>query len=178
MRYPAVEELSVLKTADQIATCVDDLAATINRDYASRGELVVVGVLKGAFVFMSDLVRRLDLPISCDFIRVSSYGDQQVTSGVVKLELDLSQPVNGKHVLLVEDIVDTGLTLRYLRDSLHTRRPASVRTCALLHKREVSPDMELDYLGFTIPSEFVVGYGLDMAGRYRNLPFIGVVPPD
>ena len=171
------EQHRVLKSSTEIQARIADLGREISADYGNE-ELIVVGVLKGAFMFMSDLVRHLNLPVSCDFIRASSYGDRRATSGVVKLELDVSQPVTGKHVLLVEDIVDTGLTLTYLRENFSTRHPKSLRVCTFLHKPEMSPETHLDYVGFKIPNEFVVGYGLDLAGRYRNLPFLAALHPE
>jgi hypoxanthine phosphoribosyltransferase len=134
----------------------------------------VVGVLKGSFIFLADLVRAIDLPISIDFIGISSYQGTS-TSGVVKITSDLTRPIEGKDVLLVEDIVDTGLSMRYLLDNLATRRPASLKVCALLEKpARARVQVPIDYRGFVIGDEFVVGYGLDWDGRMRNLPFVGV----
>jgi hypoxanthine phosphoribosyltransferase len=158
---------------------VRDLGAKITSDYAGA-DLTVVGVLQGSFLFMADLVRAIDLPLKCDFLRVRSYGDQTKSSGVVQIVADLASPVAGKDLLLVEDIVDTGLTVDYLLANLQTRQPRSVKVCALLHKpaRQVVP-VPIDYLGFTIGDEFVVGYGLDFQQRYRNLPQIcTLTPPD
>lgn len=141
------------------------------------GPLTVVGVLRGAFVFTADLIRRIPRELQCDFLAVRSYGDATETTGVVELTSDLGLPVTDRHLVLVEDIVDTGLTLRYLLDLLATRAPASVRACALLSKparRRVA--VPVDFVGFEIPDQFVVGYGLDAGQRYRNLPYIGVVP--
>jgi hypoxanthine phosphoribosyltransferase len=140
------------------------------------GTLHVVGVLRGAFVFMADLVRALPREIRCDFLAVRSYGSATETSGVVEITHDLSLPISGQHVLLVEDIVDTGLTLRHLQQMLSTRQPASLHTCALLNKpsrRRV--DVTVDFVGFEVPDLFVVGYGLDLDQRYRNLPYVGVI---
>jgi hypoxanthine phosphoribosyltransferase len=137
---------------------------------------VLVGVLKGAVVFLADLMRAIEAPCECDFIAVSSYGASTRSSGIVELTKDLSMPIDGREVLVVEDIVDTGRTLTYLLRNLETRQPASVRVCALLDKaarREVP--VSLDYVGFTIPDEFVVGYGLDYAGLFRNLPYVAVL---
>jgi hypoxanthine phosphoribosyltransferase len=144
------------------------------------GSLTVIGVLKGAFVFTADLVRVLDRPMTCDFLGVRSYGDATVSSGVVEITNDLAAPISGRQVLLVEDIVDTGLTLKYLQDVLAARSPAAVLTCALLSKpsrRKI--DVRVDFVGFEIQDDFVVGYGLDAAQLYRNLPYIGVLdePP-
>src|SRR5215470_16929513 len=169
------EQVDVLYTQQQIAGRVRELAAEIERDHRGK-ELVLVGVLKGAFVFLSDLSRQIDLPLSVDFIGLSSYGEETENSGVVKITFDLSRPIEGKHVLVVEDIVDTGLTMRYLLDNLSTRHPASVKICALLHKpSRLRTRIPIQYLGFTVPDLFVVGYGLDSGEKFRNVPFIGVV---
>jgi len=169
------EEVEVLYTQQQIAGRVRELAAEIERDHRGK-ELVLVGVLKGAFVFVSDLSRQIDLPLSVDFIGLSSYGEETESSGVVKITSDLTRPIEGKHVLIVEDIVDTGLTMRYLLDNFSTRRPASVRICALLQKpSRLRTRIPIQYLGFTVPDLFLVGYGLDAGEKYRNLPFIGSV---
>ena len=168
-----------LISADAIAARVAELGKTITADYAAIGageDVVVLGVLKGSVLFMADLVRHIGLPLTLDFIGVASYGDASVSSGVVQITQDLTRPIADKHVLVVEDIVDTGHTLHYLMDNLRTRRPASIKLCSLLHKPErAERDVPIDYLGFTIPNKFVVGYGLDVAQRYRNLPFIGYV---
>jgi len=168
---------AVLLDADTIAARVRELGAQITRDYRDKS-LIVVCVLKGSFVFAADLVRAIDLPIEVDFLGVRSYDDATVTSGVVQITSDLTRSVEGRDVLLVEDIVDTGLTLRFLLDNLHTRGPSSIKLAALLHKpsgtRVVVP---IDYLGFTVPDVFVVGYGLDAAQRYRNLPYVGKIKP-
>jgi hypoxanthine phosphoribosyltransferase len=140
---------------------------------------LLVGVLKGAVVFMVDLIREIDLPVDVDFKAISSYGSSTESSGVVRILKDLDHAIEGRHVLVVEDIVDTGLTLRYIVENLRDRGPASVRICALLHKRkarETAPP--IDYIGFEIPDQFVVGYGLDYSEVYRNLPFIGVLRPE
>ena len=151
------------------------MGATITADFADDGEVVLVGVLKGSFVFLADLARAIDLPVGIDFLGLSSYGNSEETSGVVRVTQDLSQPVAGKHVLVVEDIIDTGLTMRYLLENLATRHPASVRVCSLLYKpARTRVEVPLDYIGFEIPDRFVIGYGLDYQGRLRNLPFIGV----
>jgi hypoxanthine phosphoribosyltransferase len=172
------EPFAVLYSAEAIAARVAELGAQITADYgAAQGEVVVLGVLKGSVIFMSDLVRRIGLPIYLDFIGISSYGDATVSSGVVQITQDLSRPIQDKHVIVVEDIVDTGHTVHYLMENLKTRGPASVKLCALLNKPERSErTVHIDYLGFTIPNKFVVGYGLDVAQQYRNLAFIGYVP--
>jgi hypoxanthine phosphoribosyltransferase len=172
---PFVELIS----AEAIAKRVDELGARITADYHALGadaDVVVVGVLKGSVIFMADLVRAIALPVTLDFIGAASYGDATESSGVVQITQDLTRPVEGKHILLVEDIVDTGHTVHYLLDNLATRRPASIKLCALLHKPErAERQVHIDYLGFTIPNKFVVGYGLDVSQRWRNLPFIGFV---
>ncbi len=169
----------ILISEQDIATRVDELAAQISSDYADEGELVLVGVLKGAFIFLADLSRRLTIPRHIEFIAVSSYEHGNVPSGAVRLVMDVRASIAGRHVLIVEDIVDTGHTLHYLIDMLESRGPASVRTCALLHKEHrTEVDIEVDYLGFTIGDEWVVGYGLDFAERDRTLPYIGVIHPD
>ena len=169
------DKLDVLYTADQIGKRVRELGQEIERDYREK-DLVLLGVLKGSFVFISDLARSIDLPLSLDFIALQSYGDATESSGVVKITSDLGRPIEDKHVLIVEDIVDTGLTMRYLLDNLATRHPASVRLCTLLNKPARSrTKIPIDYLGFQIEDRFVVGYGLDAAEKYRNVPFIGVV---
>lgn len=167
---------TVLISASSIASRVRELGAHIARDYAGR-DLVVVVVLKGSFVFAADLVRAIQAPMEIDFLGVRSYGDATESSGVVQISSDLSRSVQGKDVLLVEDIVDTGLTLRFLLDNLATRAPRSIKLAALLHKPDrTRVEVTIDYLGFTIDNVFVVGYGLDHAQRHRNLPYVGVLP--
>ncbi len=165
--------VDVLISAERIAARVAELGREITRDHAGK-PLVVIGVLKGSFIFLADLVRAIDLPVSIDFIGITSY--QGTTStGVVQITSDLTRPIEGKDVLLVEDIVDTGLSMRYLLDNLATRRPASLRVCALLEKpARARVQVPVDYRGFVIGDEFVVGYGLDWDGKLRNLPFVGV----
>ena len=166
-----------LISAEAIASRVAELGAQITRDYAPRAQaadVVVIGVLKGSVIFLSDLVRHIGLPVYVEFIGISSYGDATVSSGVVQITQDLSRPIENKHVIVVEDIVDTGHTVHYLMENLATRRPATITLAALLHKPERSErEVKIDYLGFTIPNKFVVGYGLDIAQQFRNLPFIG-----
>lgn len=171
----ADDKVDPLYTADQVQARVRELGAQITRDYAGRN-LVLLCVLKGSFIFAADLARVIDLPLRVEFLGVQSYGDHVESTGVVQITLDLSRPITGQDVLIVEDIVDTGLTLNYLTEQLKTRGPRSVRVCALLHKpaRSKKP-VTIDYLGFTIEDVFVVGYGLDFAQVYRNLPNIGVV---
>ncbi|HWU86869.1 MAG TPA: hypoxanthine phosphoribosyltransferase [Kofleriaceae bacterium] len=174
----ASDPFAELISAEAIAVRVAELGAQITADYASRpgGDIVVIGVLKGSVIFLADLVRHIAAPIYVDFIGISSYGDATVSSGVVQITQDLSRPIEGKHVIVVEDIVDTGHTVHYLLENLATRRPASVALCSLLHKPDrAERNIKIDYLGFTIPNKYVVGYGLDIAQQYRNLPFIGYV---
>ncbi|HSD87706.1 MAG TPA: hypoxanthine phosphoribosyltransferase [Kofleriaceae bacterium] len=168
-----------LISAEAIAARVGELGAQITTEYsplAAGADVVIIGVLKGSVIFLADLVRHIGLPVFVDFIGISSYGDATVSSGVVQITQDLSKPIEGKHVIVVEDIVDTGHTVHYLLENLATRRPASLKLASLLHKPERQErEVKIDYLGFTIPNKFVVGYGLDIAQRYRNLPFIGYV---
>jgi hypoxanthine phosphoribosyltransferase len=162
----------VVVTEDALTARIAELGAQITADYADRPPLLV-GVLKGAFMFMSDLARAIRLPVEFDFMAVSSYGSATKTSGVVRIVKDLDLDLTGRHVLVVEDIVDSGLTLSYLRKNLVARGPASVEVCALLVKsglQKVDPDLR--YVGFKIPPDFVVGYGLDVVERYRNLPYV------
>lgn len=169
----------VMISEDDIARRVGELAADISRDYADKSSLVLVGVLKGSFIFLADLARRLTIPRTIEFIAVSSYGGGSKHSGAVRLVMDVRGNIEGRHVLIVEDIVDTGHTLKYLIGMMKSHRPASVRTCALLHKADrAEVEVELDYIGFSIPDEWVVGYGLDYAERDRTLPYIGIVHPD
>ena len=168
----------ILISENDIDARVDEMAAKISSDYADKGEIVLIGVLKGAFIFLADLSRRLTIPRHIEFIAVSSYGHGNVPSGAVRLVMDVRASIAGRHVLIVEDIVDTGHTLHYLIDMLKSRNPASVRTCALLHKEHrTEVDVDVDYLGFTIGDEWVVGYGLDFAEQDRTLPYIGIVHP-
>jgi len=170
----AGEKLEVLLSEEQLRARVAAMGEAISRDYAQK-PLKLVGVLKGSFVFMADLARAIDLPVKIDFIGTSSYAGT-TTSGVVRITSDLSRPIEGEHVLLVEDIVDTGLTMKYLLENLDTRKPASLKICALLEKpARARIKVPIDYKGFEIPDVFVVGYGLDWDGRLRNLPYIAVV---
>lgn len=165
---------AVVVSAAQLRERVEELGREITNDYEGRAPLLV-GVLKGAFVFMSDLARSIRLPVAFDFMAVSSYGTATKTSGVVRIVKDLDQDLSDRHVLVVEDIVDSGLTLRYLRRNLLARGPASLAVCALLVKAGLQrSDPDLRYIGFTIPPEFVVGYGLDAEERYRNLPDVRI----
>lgn len=168
---------AVLLSEQEIASRVAALADQIRSDY-NDGDLVLVGVLKGAIMFMTDLARQLKMPLEMDFMAVSSYGNATQSSGVVRITKDLDGTIETRRVLLVEDIVDSGMTLRYLMENLRSRNPASLRICTLLDKRAARKvDVPVDYVGFEIPNQFVVGYGLDYAERYRNLPYIGVLKP-
>ena len=168
----------VLVTKEQIEARIAEMGAQITKDYEGK-KLIVVGILKGAIVFYSDLARHIDMPMTFDFLSVSSYGNSTVSSGEIKFLKDLDQPVEGYDILIVEDIIDSGRTLSYLRKNLEARNPNSVRVCCLLDKKERREvEVEVNYVGFDIPDEFVVGYGLDFAGQYRNLPYIGVLAPE
>ena len=166
----------VLYDREQISERIQELGSQITREYAGK-ELVLVGVLKGSCIFMADLMRAIDLSLTIDFMAVSSYKDGTKSTGDVEILKDLSNPIRGKHVIVVEDIVDTGLTLSRLLEILGTRGAASVKLASFLDKPEprIKKELEIDYTGFVVPNKFVVGYGLDAAGRYRNLPFIAVV---
>jgi hypoxanthine phosphoribosyltransferase len=168
--------LEILYSAEQIAERVAELGRQITADYMGK-ELVLVGVLKGSSVFHADLMRAIDLPLTIDFMAVSSYKDGTKSTGDVEILKDLSNPIRDKNVLVVEDIVDTGLTLTRLLDILDSRGAVSIKLASLLDKPEprINKDLKIDYTGFVIPNKFVVGFGLDAAGRYRNLPFIGIV---
>lgn len=168
--------LETLYSAEQIRNRVDELGAEIARDYAGL-DLVVIGILKGSCVFLADLIRHVDLPLTIDFMAVSSYKDGTISSGDVEILKDLTNPIRDKDVIICEDIVDTGLTLFRLLEILDSRGANSIKIATLLDKPEprVKKDLKIDYCGFQIPNKFVVGYGLDAAGRYRNLPFIGAV---
>ncbi len=166
----------VLISEKALQARVAELGQAINATYSDEDRPLLVCVLKGAFVFLADLARHLKMRHEMDFMEISSYGATTVSSGVVRILLDLEQNVEGRHVLIVEDIVDSGCTLDYITRNLRTRRPASLRVCTLLSKpsrREI--DVPLDFVGFEVPDEFVVGYGLDFAEEYRNLPFIGIL---
>jgi len=168
--------LEVLYSAKTIASRIAELGLEITREYAGK-ELVVVGVLKGSCVFLADLIRAIDLPLSIDFMSVSSYKDGTKSTGDVEILKDLSNPIRAKHVLVAEDIIDTGLTLSRLLEILESRGAASIKLASFLDKPEprIKTELKIDYAGFVVPNKFVVGYGLDAAGRYRNLPFIAVV---
>jgi hypoxanthine phosphoribosyltransferase len=167
----------ILLTGEVIQAKVIELGEQVTSDYQGKN-LLLLGTLKGAVPFIADLARAINLPLEIDYMAISSYGNSTQSSGVVRILKDLEGPVQNKHVLIVEDIVDSGLTLHYLMDVLRQRKPLSLRVCALLDKlRERVKPVELDYTGFRIPNQFVVGYGLDYAQRYRNLPYIGILKP-
>ena len=167
----------ILLTSEKIQAKVIELGEQLTTDYQGKN-LLLLGTLKGAVPFIADLARAINLPLEIDYMAISSYGNSTQSSGVVRILKDLEGPVQNKHVLIVEDIVDSGLTLHYLMDVLRQRKPLSLRVCALLYKlRERVKPVELDYTGFRIPNQFVVGYGLDYAQRYRNLPYIGILKP-
>jgi hypoxanthine phosphoribosyltransferase len=173
---------SVLITEDAIRDKTAELAASIGKDYADRcsgtNDLLLVGVLKGAVMFMTDIARALPVPVQLEFMAVSSYGSSTSSSGVVRILKDLDRDIAGRHVLIIEDIIDSGLTLSWLLKNLESRQPASMEVCTLLRKPDASTvDVPVKYVGFDIPNEFVVGYGLDYAERYRDLPFIGTLEP-
>ena len=173
---PSVKE--VLVSSEDIKEKVREIGERITEDYQGE-DLLLVGILRGAVVFLSDLMRHLELSCEIDFMEVSSYGAETTTSGVVRILKDLEEDITGRHVLIVEDIIDTGLTLSYLRRSLLARKPASLEICALLSKpsrRQI--DLDVKYVGFEVPDEFVVGYGIDFAGAYRNLPDICILKPE
>jgi hypoxanthine phosphoribosyltransferase len=169
------DRLEVLISAAQIAERIEELAAQIGRDYLGR-DILVVSVLKGSFIFLADLVRKLPFSVEIDFLRVVSYGAATETAGVVQFRMDVDAPVTGRHVLIVEDILDTGLTLDYLKRHLQSGQPASLRTCTMLDKKgRRRVQFEADYVGFTIDDYFVVGYGLDFDEHHRNLPDVCIL---
>jgi hypoxanthine phosphoribosyltransferase len=169
----------ILITEEELLAKIAELGKAISADYQGK-DLLALCILRGAVIFLSDLIRQLTIPHEIDFMAVSSYGGTSTeSSGVVRILMDLRTSIEGRNVLIVEDIVDSGLTLDYIVDNLKTRRPASLRTCVLLNKHERRRvDVPLDYVGFDIPDQFVVGYGLDYDEKYRNLPFIGVLKPE
>lgn len=164
-----------LITEDEIALRIQELGTAITRDFENE-ELVVICVLKGAFIFCSDLVKRINRPLTLEFISLSSYGDSTNSSGNVRLEMDITANIEGKNVLVIEDIVDTGLTIKTLMEMLSVRKPKTVKLASLLFKPvKLKHKVNIDYLGFEIEDKFVIGYGLDYAGRYRELPYIGIL---
>lgn len=177
-RSLAADVAEILITGDEMQRRIQELGAEVDRHYAGQ-DLVLVCVLKGALMFLADLMRAMKIPHEVDFMAISSYGSGTESSGVVRILMDLEMNIEGRNVLIVEDIIDTGQTLKYITDNLFTRRPASLRICALLSKpsrRQV--DIPVDYVGFEIPDRFVVGYGLDYGQIYRNLPYIAVLKPN
>jgi len=169
------ENIRILISEEKLASRVKELAGEISRRYAGK-EVTMICVLKGSFLFFADLVRAMKIPVRVEFLQCSSYGDSTTSSGEVKLGLDISTPLDGKHVVIVEDIVDSGLTLKYIRDLLAIRNPASLDCCALLEKPSARKiDVKVEYSGFEIGNEFVVGYGLDYGQKFRELPFVGVL---
>lgn len=171
--------LEVLYSAEELKRKVAALGAQISQDYAGRDNVVLVGILRGSFVFLADLCRSITIPCRIDFMAASSYGKGTSSSGQIEIKKDLSDPINGAHVILVEDILDSGNTLDYLSKLLSARNAASIRICTLLDKpeRRVKP-ITADYYGFLVPDAFVVGYGLDYGEKYRNLPYIGILKPE
>ena len=171
----------VLFTQEDLARRVGEIGAAITRDYASAvGDgIVLVSVLRGAAIFMADLARAIELPIEMDYMAISSYGNGAKSSGVVRILKDLTSEIEGRHVIVAEDILDSGLTLKYLLKNLSSRNPASIAVATLLRKKtEAQADIDCRYVGFECPDEFIVGYGLDYAERYRNLPYIGILKPE
>lgn len=179
MKYEMKNDVAeILLTEEQIALKVSEIAGQINRDYADKNPLLI-SVLRGSFIFMADLVRALTIPCTIDFLATSSYGKKSVTTGAVKITKDLELDIEGRHIIIVEDILDSGLTLSFIINLISAKNPASIRLCTLLNKpaRRQVP-VNVDYSGFDIPDKFVVGYGLDYADKYRNLPYIGVLKPE
>lgn len=171
------EDLELILEEDEIRQEVKNLAFRLEESYRDQQPVVLIGVLKGSFIFMSDLVREINLPITCDFMRVSSYGTSTESSGVVRFEFDLTSSIEGRHVVLVEDIIDTGNTIDYLLKNFRTRDPKSLAVCTLLHKpARMEKEVQIDYKGFEIPNRFVVGYGLDYAEKFRHLPYVAALP--
>ncbi|MBI3722689.1 hypoxanthine phosphoribosyltransferase [bacterium] len=173
---PRFEDFEPLLSEEQIKARTRELGRAISRDLAPASDLVVVGVLKGSLVFMADLIRSLPPDVTCDFLRLSSYEGGTESTGSVRFDFDLTQPIAGKNVLIVEDIVDTGLTMSFLLDALRVRKPRELRICALLDKpARRKREVPVHYKGFTIEDRFVIGYGLDLEGRFRNLPYIAAL---
>lgn len=169
---------SILHSADQIKACVHEMGQAISRDYKDRNPLLV-GVLKGVFPFMADLLRSITIPVEVDFMAIASYSAQSRDKGVVRIQKDLDETIKGRHLLFVEDVIDTGLTLNYLLTNLKARDPASIEVCTLFDKGQRRLiDIPIRYKGFDLPDKFVVGYGLDHREQYRNLPFVGLLKPE
>lgn len=172
-----LDHVDIMYSEVEVMAKVEELGRIITHDYQGK-DLLVVGILKGAFIFMADLVRKIDLPVEIDFMSVSSYGASTVSSGEVRIVKDLDNSIKDKDVLIIEDIVDTGLTLKYIKEILNKREPKSVKVCCLLDKpSRRTADMIPEYVGFTIPDEFIVGYGLDYAEKYRNYPAVCILKP-
>jgi hypoxanthine phosphoribosyltransferase len=178
MQGPHPDVARILLTPEAIRARLGEIALDLERDYAGKAPLYLVGILKGAFIFLADLARELTIPHLVDFMALSSYGKSATTSGAVRIVMDLREPIHERHVLIVEDILDTGNTLRYLSETLLGRKPASLRSCVLLRKKRPGPVAHIDYLGFEIPDVWVVGYGLDYADAYRTLPYIAELKPE
>jgi len=179
LMIPDIRRVDTLISNERIQARIRELGEKISEDYAGR-DVTLVGILKGSVPFLSDLMRRITVPLQIDFLDLSSYDGGMKSTGAVRLTKDLTHSIEGKDVIIVEDIVDTGLTLRYLLEIFETRGPTSLAVCALLDKPEgriEGTEFSIDYCGFTIPNHFVVGYGLDLAGYFRNLPFVGVYHP-
>ena len=175
LRHSSAE---ILVDKQTLTNRVQELGRQITADYANKSPIIIC-ILKGAAIFAADLLREIDLPVSLDFMAISSYGAGTRSTGIVRISKDLDTSIEGRDVLVVEDIIDTGLTLHYLMENLRSRRPESVKVCVLLDKAERrAVEMTVDYCGFQVPDKFVVGYGLDYAQKYRNLPFIGVLKPE
>lgn len=166
---------AVLFDEERIRARTQELGRRISREYEGKVP-VLVGILKGGFMFMADLIRAIDIPMEVDFMAISSYGSGVTSSGAVKIRKDIDVNIEGRHVIVIEDIIDTGLSIRYIRDYLMRHKPSSVKVCVLLNKPEAhAKDLTIDYVGFNVGNEFVVGYGLDYDGLYRNLPYIGIL---
>jgi len=173
-----LKEPKVLISVEKLQARIAELAQEISADYQGR-EIVAICTLKGSFMFFSDIIRQIDLPMSCEFMGLSSYGSKMVSSGEVKVTLDINETLEGKHVIVFEDIVDTGLTMNFITHMLRLRKPATLKTCSLLMKPEMlKTDAQVDYVGFKIGREYVIGYGLDYNGKLRGLPYIGYVEHD
>ncbi len=170
-----IQQPKILIPEIKLQSRITELAYEINHDYRGR-EVTAICILKGSFIFFSDVIRQFEFPMTCEFLGVSSYGNKMVSSGEVKITLDINEPLENRHVIVFEDIVDTGLTLSYIMNSLRARKPASLKSCSLLLKPEcLKTEIDVDYLGFKIGKEFVVGYGIDFAGKFRGLRHIGYI---
>lgn len=175
MTFYDQSKIETLISQETLQSRINALGTQITKDYLGQGDLVLVCVLKGSYLFLADLSRAIDLPLTVDFISVSSYGNDYESSGVVRMVHDLSHSIENKNVLIVEDIIDTGLTMSYLLANLQTRKPKSLKVVSLLHKpSKAKTQVQIDYLGFEIPDRFVIGYGLDFHNQFRNMPYIGV----